>query len=107
MVKLIHRSWNRSVMSNVKSKRLDEVHIPVMPIDSNQIQMVHRPKVTNHVDIWNCMVVRTVNRKEILETPLAQQAMDHEYNKLENKGVWDLLIVREKSSVMSESRLNQ
>eukprot|EP00972_Heterocapsa_arctica_P047622 7023805-Heterocapsa_arctica.AAC.1 len=36
MVNMIHRSWKRSVMSSVKSKRLDEVIIPVMPIDRNQ-----------------------------------------------------------------------
>eukprot|EP00972_Heterocapsa_arctica_P046465 6857267-Heterocapsa_arctica.AAC.1 len=64
-------------MSNVKSKRLDEVLIPVMPVDRNQIQTVHRPKVSNHVAIWNAMVVRTINKKELEETPGAQLAMDH------------------------------
>eukprot|EP00972_Heterocapsa_arctica_P040957 6036795-Heterocapsa_arctica.AAC.1 len=86
MVNIIHRSWKQSVMSNVKSKRLDEVLIPVMPIDRNQVQMAHRPKVTNNVAIWNAMVVRTVNKKELSETPDAQLAMDHEYDKLEKKG---------------------
>eukprot|EP00972_Heterocapsa_arctica_P113620 16438078-Heterocapsa_arctica.AAC.1 len=74
-------------MSNVKSNRLDEVLIPVMPIDRNHIQIVHRPKVNNNVAIWNAMVVRTVTKKEISGTPDAQLAMDHEYNKLEKKGV--------------------
>jgi siderophore synthetase component len=32
--------------------------------------------------ILNAMVVRTVNKKELNETPDAQQAMDHGYNKL-------------------------
>eukprot|EP00972_Heterocapsa_arctica_P084176 12401525-Heterocapsa_arctica.AAC.1 len=60
--------------------------------------MVHRPKVTNNV-----MVVRTVNKKELSETPDAKLAMDTEYNKLEKKGVWDLPTVREKSEVMAEA----
>eukprot|EP00972_Heterocapsa_arctica_P048093 7092651-Heterocapsa_arctica.AAC.1 len=53
--------------------------------------------------IWNAMVVRTVNKKELSETPGAMLAMDTEYNKLDKKGVWDLTTVREKSEVMSEA----
>eukprot|EP00972_Heterocapsa_arctica_P052508 7724262-Heterocapsa_arctica.AAC.1 len=67
-------------MSSVKSNRQDEVVIPVMPIDRNQIQMVHRPKVINNVMICNAMVVRTVNKKELSETPGAKLAMDTEYD---------------------------
>eukprot|EP00972_Heterocapsa_arctica_P104607 15417945-Heterocapsa_arctica.AAC.1 len=33
--------------------------------------------------------------------------MDHEYDKLEKKGVWDLCTVREKSAVMAEASRNQ
>eukprot|EP00972_Heterocapsa_arctica_P081858 12062996-Heterocapsa_arctica.AAC.1 len=33
--------------------------------------------------------------------------MDHEYNKLEKKGVWDLPTVREKSAVMAAASRNQ
>eukprot|EP00972_Heterocapsa_arctica_P061922 9127779-Heterocapsa_arctica.AAC.1 len=97
MVNIIHRSWKRSVMSSVKSNRQDEVIVPVMPIDRNQVQIVHRPKVTNNVMIWNAVVVRTVNKKELSETPGAKLAMDTEYNNLDKKGVWDLTTVREKS----------
>eukprot|EP00972_Heterocapsa_arctica_P100010 14748056-Heterocapsa_arctica.AAC.1 len=69
--------------------------------------MVHRPKVTNNVAIWNAMVVRNVNKKELSETPDAQLAMNIEYDKLEKKGVWDLYTVREKSLVMAEASRNQ
>eukprot|EP00972_Heterocapsa_arctica_P025512 3754971-Heterocapsa_arctica.AAC.1 len=44
--------------------------------------------------VWNAMVVRTVNKKELSETPGAKFAMDTEYDKLERKGVWDLITVR-------------
>eukprot|EP00972_Heterocapsa_arctica_P074497 10994841-Heterocapsa_arctica.AAC.1 len=49
------------------------------------------------------MVIRTVNKKELSETPGAMLAMDTEYNKLEKKGVWDLPTVRDKSEVMAEA----
>eukprot|EP00972_Heterocapsa_arctica_P058801 8667400-Heterocapsa_arctica.AAC.1 len=100
---MIHRSWKRCVLSSVKNKRLDEYIVPVLPIEKNQVQMVHRQKVTNNVAIWNAMVVRTVNKKEVSETPGAKLAMDTEHNKLEKKGVWDLPTVREKSEVMAEA----
>eukprot|EP00972_Heterocapsa_arctica_P005180 769310-Heterocapsa_arctica.AAC.1 len=33
--------------------------------------------------------------------------MDHEYDKLQKKGVWDLSTVREKSAVMAEASRNR
>eukprot|EP00972_Heterocapsa_arctica_P045253 6680599-Heterocapsa_arctica.AAC.1 len=49
------------------------------------------------------MVVRSVGKKELSATPGAKLAMDIEYDKLENKGVWDLITVREKFEVMAEA----
>eukprot|EP00972_Heterocapsa_arctica_P026571 3912479-Heterocapsa_arctica.AAC.1 len=89
-------------MSSVKSNLQDEV-VLVMPIDRSQVHMVHRHKVTNNVIIWNAMVVRIVNKKELSETPGAKLAMHTEYDKLEKKGVWDLITVRKKSELMSEA----
>eukprot|EP00972_Heterocapsa_arctica_P052497 7722218-Heterocapsa_arctica.AAC.1 len=63
MVKMIHRAWKRSVMSRLKSKREDETFIPVMPLDQNHIQMVHRERVPLMDSIFNDMVVRTVKTR--------------------------------------------
>eukprot|EP00972_Heterocapsa_arctica_P099838 14727571-Heterocapsa_arctica.AAC.1 len=82
MVKIIHRAWKRSVMSELKRDWDDEVSIPVMPLDQNQRQMVHRCKIRIGDDVFNTMVVRTLKRKEMMNTPGAMKAMDDEFNKL-------------------------
>ncbi len=53
---------------------------------------------------FNLMVARPVGRQEMTDCPIAQAAMQKEWEALKTQKVWDLLIVREKSDVVTEAR---
>ena len=50
------------------------------------------------------MVVRSVGRKEMLNTPKTMEAMDAEWNKLVRQGVWKWSSVREYDDVVREAK---
>ena len=58
------------------------------------------------MNVFSAMVVRTVKRKEMLNTPAAKKAMDDEWNKLSKQVVWDLATVREQGDVAAQARNN-
>eukprot|EP00972_Heterocapsa_arctica_P009016 1325957-Heterocapsa_arctica.AAC.1 len=82
-------------MSELKRQREDEVVIPSMPLSYDQVQMVHRSKTRIEYDVFNAMVVGTVKRKEMTNTPGAMKAKDDEFNNMSKQGVWDISSVRE------------
>ncbi len=72
-----------------------------MPV--NHVPVKHRGKITNNEALINALVVRTVNRKEMMNTPAALKAMDDEFNKLANQKVWLIETVREKEVVRRDA----
>ena len=80
MVRLIRKGWESSVLHRNKSK-LGIIEIPPMPAIPNYVNR-HRPRIPAYMNVFNAMVVRTVKRKEMLNTPAAMKAMDDEWDKL-------------------------
>ncbi len=72
-----------------------------MPV--NHVPVKHREKITNNGALINALVVRTVNRKEMMNAPAALKAMDDEFNKLANQKVWLIETVREKEDVRRDA----
>ena len=60
-----------------------------MPVEHHRPKR-HRMKLPKQpLFPFTAAVARPVNKAEIARTPLAQQAMDKEWNRLTSKGVWD------------------
>ncbi len=66
----------------------------------------HRPKLSARAIPFNLMVARPVGRQEMTDNPLAEEAMRKEWTALTTQKVWKLMIVREKSDVVSEARIH-
>ena len=110
MVGIIHKSWKRSVRKRdneftskdqIKHNKLRWIDVPAMPV--TRAPVVHREKITDNEAMINALVVRTVNRKEMMNTPAALKAMEDEFNKLANQKVWLIETVREKEDVRREA----
>ena len=63
----------------------------------------HRPKLSRRLPIPTC-VAKPVSRKIQLSNPMAQAAMDVEWERLRKLGTWDEAVVREWADVASEAR---
>ena len=55
------------------------IEIPSMPVVSDYV-IRHRPRISAYMNVFNAMVVRTVKRKEMFNTPAAMKAMDDEWD---------------------------
>ncbi len=64
----------------------------------------HRMKNTHRRLQFNALVARPVTKKEIEKNPKAQAAMDAEWNRLKEKNVWDMSVVRDLKDVAWQAR---
>ena len=48
-----------------------------------------------------------MGRQEMTESPIAQAAMQKEWDALRSQKVWNLMVMREKSDVVHEARVQQ
>eukprot|EP00971_Amphidinium_carterae_P207500 4117066-Amphidinium_carterae.1 len=62
----------------------------------------HREKFPSMPE-WSAMVTKQLSNKEILQDPLAQEAMTKEYKRHQNK-TWDETKVREYDDVSRETK---
>ena len=109
MVRLIHDAWYKTAReSNMNTetpemrtfRNINEKFIPVMPVTHAPEE--HRLKVDDTVH--NSVVARNLTNREIRENPDAIKAMSHEFNRLDNKGTWDLNSVSEWSQVSNQAK---
>mgnify|MGYP002807094053 CR=1 FL=1 len=78
-----------------------------MPTIRPEQKKQHRGKLIDRAIPFNLMVARPVGRQEMTDCSEGQAAMQKEWAALSEQKVWNLLIVREKSDVVSEARNNQ
>ncbi len=93
---------------NVKevAKHMEKYLTPCMPtIYSDKVK--HREKLIDRAMPFNLKVARPVGRQEMTESPIAQAAMQKEWDALLGQKVWNLMVVREKSDVVHEARVQQ
>ena len=123
MVRIIHSAWKHSVRRRTRSGKItldkllratdlngqtivhhkdEKVNVPCMPVEAGTQE--HRPKKLPRSHPFNALVVRSVVKTEMLATPKALEAMDIEYNKLRQQGVWDESTVAEYDDVVREAR---
>ena len=85
--------------------------VPAMPTHPGMDGEHRRRNVSHHLP-WFAAVARKVKRGEVVRTPLARNAVDDEWRKLEQRphpdgdgvGTWDCDSVRESSDVRAEAR---
>ncbi len=98
---------DRGISKDV-SKHMDKYLTPCMPtISPDSVKRPHREKLSDRAVPLNLMVARPVGRQEMTDCPEAKAAMQKEWDALKEQQVWDLLIVREKSDVISEARIQK
>ena len=78
---------------------------PAMPTIPSE-KRPHREKLSDRVIPFNLMVARPVGKQEMTDNPLARAAVQKEWAALRDQKVWNLMIVREKSDVVNEARIN-
>ncbi len=67
----------------------------------------HRVKVAPRRFPFNALVARPVGKKEIKSNPRDKAAMDKEWNRLKEKNVWNIEVVRDMSDVAAEAKTNK
>ena len=65
----------------------------------------HRPKLSDQLHFFNSCVARPVGKKEQENVPAARGACTMEWSKLMEKGVWEMMSVREWEDVAKEAKL--
>ncbi|WP_288992890.1 hypothetical protein [uncultured Marinobacter sp.] len=97
---------------------VDQDLVPAMPMvpkgdyktdfskcpDNREKKSKHRSKNTPRRFPFNALVARPVTKKEIDRNPKAQAAMDAEWNRLKEKNVWDMSVVRDLKDVAWQAR---
>ena len=76
---------------------------PAMPVVELRQEQLHREKIDIMTDAYG-LVARPVPHSEIRRIPAAQLAVQAEWDKLTQRGAWDLLSVEEYSVVAERSR---
>ena len=96
----------------------DDDLVPAMPTvntlltnahDTDFVKVIdnHRVKVAPRRFPFNALVARPVGKKEIESNPKAKAAMDKEWNRLKEKNVWNIEVVRDMSAVAAEAKTNK
>ena len=115
MVKVLHQAWKSSIGSTPvrpacaegpeKDRRPNASTdaTPAMPLRLRKY--LHHPNIDN-MALPKCAVAKTVIKKELERTPLAQQACSKEWDRLVEKEAWDMRRPRSKRDGINEARNN-
>jgi hypothetical protein len=102
MVRIIHKAWKISCIRHQHLKKW--LDTPSMPVFVGDDKTKHRFKIPVTEPVFNALVVRSVGRKEMLNTPDAMKAMDVEWNKLVRQIVWEMDSVMEYDEVVARAK---